>query len=295
MLVGICGARGSVPSPGADMVRYGGNTSCVHITLSDGTHLVLDAGTGIRNLELEGAPRIHILLTHLHLDHIQGLLFFSPLFQEESDITIWGPSAPGISLRNRIGRYLSAPLTPVEVRELPCHLDFRNCPVTEWRIGSARVRAETVTHRGPTLGFRIEDDAGGSLCYLPDHEPAIIGPIEDLDPEWISGHSLARRCDLLLHDSQYTDEEYPAHLGWGHSSVSQALTFADRSDAAHTLLFHHDPQKTDDDLDAIFAATVERWRDMGRDPAALGMAVEGARMRLEGRVAGEPAGVTMLG
>lgn len=287
MQVGICGARGSVPSPGPDMVRYGGNTSCVHMTLSDGTHVVLDAGTGIRKLPDFGddpAPRIHILLTHLHLDHIQGLLFFSPLFRPESDITIWGPSAPGTSLRNRIGRYLSAPLTPVEVRELPCNLDFRNCPVSEWQIGSAQVRAETVTHRGPTLGFRIED-AGMSLCYLPDHEPALLGPIEELGSEWISGYSLARGCDLLLHDCQYTDEEYPSHFGWGHSSVSHALAFADRCDAAHTALFHHDPEHDDDRLDAVYADASARWQAMGHDPASLSMAVEGARLRVEaGRV-----------
>jgi phosphoribosyl 1,2-cyclic phosphodiesterase len=282
MEVRICGARGSVPSPGREMLRYGGNTSCVRVTLSDGTQLVLDAGTGIRNLSAEladGGKPIHLLLTHLHLDHIQGLLFFAPLFRTEAQITIWGPAAPGVSLRNRIGRYLSAPLTPVEVRELPCHLDFRNCPVTEWRIGSARLRAEAVTHRGPTLGFRIED-VGGSLCYLPDHEPGLLGPVEALEPEWLSGYSLAHSVDLLLHDCQYTDEEYPVHFGWGHSSVSQATEFAHRSEVARTLLFHHDPSHSDDQLDAIFAATSERWVARGRDPGGLAMAFEGQELRL---------------
>src|SRR3954447_8737104 len=160
MLVRAWGARGSLPTPGADMVRYGGNTSCVQVTLSDGTEVILDAGTGIRNLPADlGADggHIHILLSHLHLDHIQGLLFFEPLFHAESEVTIWGPSAPHRSLQSRIGRYLSAPLTPLDIRELSCQLDFRNLPVTHWDSGPARIRAETVTHRGPTLGFRIED------------------------------------------------------------------------------------------------------------------------------------------
>lgn len=274
----ICGARGSVPSPGAGMVRYGGNTSCVRVTLSDGTHVVLDAGTGMRNVPFDAADDtgpIHVLLTHLHLDHIQGLLFFSPLFRADAEVIIWGPSAPGASLENRIGRYLSAPLTPVEVHELPCRLDFRSCPVTEWTIGPARIRAEAVAHRGPTLGFRIEDD-GRSLCYIPDHEPALAGPIAGLEPEWLSGYRLAHQADLLLHDCQYTDAEYPARFGWGHSSVSDTVEFALRAEVEHLLLFHHDPYHDDDVLDAIAEGARADWERRGGAPGALGIAAEGA-------------------
>jgi ribonuclease BN (tRNA processing enzyme) len=265
------------------MIRYGGNTSCVRVELSDGTQLVLDAGTGIRNVPDEGSRghgRTHVLLTHLHLDHIQGLLFFSPLFRAESEITIWGPAAPGRSLRDRIGRYLSAPLTPIEVRELPCQLNFRNCPVSEWELGSAKIRAEAITHRGPTLGFRIED-AGRVLCYLPDHEPAMIGPIEDLEPEWVSGYSLAHEADVLLHDSQYTDEEYPSHFGWGHSALSHALWFAKRCEVKRTMLFHHDPHHTDDQLDTLADTARELWSEIGGAPETVAMAVEGAEFSVD--------------
>jgi phosphoribosyl 1,2-cyclic phosphodiesterase len=276
MRVRICGARGSVPSPGAERLRYGGNTSCVYLTLSDGTHLILDAGTGIRSLPPElgtSGAHIHILLTHLHLDHIQGLLFFAPLFEPEAHVTIWGPSAPGVSLKNRIARYLSAPLTPIDVRELPCELDFRTCPVTEWEIGTARLRAEAVTHRGPTLGFRIEE-ADTTICYLPDHEPELLGSIDELEPEWISGYSLAHNADLLIHDCQYTDSEYPEHYGWGHSAVSHAVRFANRTGASRTLLFHHDPAHTDDDLDATLAVALARWTGSGHSREAMRMAAE---------------------
>lgn len=280
MLVRIWGTRGSLPTPGAGMVRYGGNTSCVQVTLSDGTHLILDAGTGIRNLPADlgrsGEP-VHILLTHLHLDHIQGLLFFAPLFQPGVEITLWGPAAPGVSLERRIGRYLSAPLTPVEIRELPCRLDFRNCPTTRWQIGPAQITADGVTHRGPTLGFRIEE-SGSSLCYLPDHEPAIIGDIDKLEDEWLSGAALARDVDLLLHDCQYTDAEYPSHAGWGHSSVTHALQFARRVAARKTLLFHHDPRHTDDELDAMLAEARTHWMAGGGQEGAISMAAEGTRM-----------------
>ena len=278
MRVRICGARGSVPSPGHDKARYGGNTSCVQVVLSDGSQLMLDAGTGIRNVSPSSgraAERIHILLTHLHLDHIQGLLFFAPLFQAEAEVTIWGPASGRVPLRSRIGRYLSAPLTPVEVRELPCQLDFRNCPVSEWRIGPALVRAEAVTHRGPTLGFRIED-AGATLCYLPDHEPALLGPIEGLESQWLSGYALARGADVLIHDAQYTDAEYPAHFGWGHSAISHVAEFAARCKPCRTILFHHDPYHTDLDLDDILGDVRERWARRGYDPDRVVLARENA-------------------
>jgi phosphoribosyl 1,2-cyclic phosphodiesterase len=276
MRVRIWGARGSVPTPGPETVRYGGNTSCVQLTLADGTEIVLDAGTGIRDLGLllsGPAPHAHVLLTHLHLDHIQGLLFFSPLFNPAAKITIWGPMAPGGSLEDRIARYLSAPLTPVEVRELPCHPNFRECPTSEWEIGTARIRADAVSHRGPTLGFRITED-DRTLCYIPDHEPALAGPLGTLESTWISGYELAREADLLLHDCQYTDAEYPTRMGWGHSSVSDALHFVRRTEARRAVLFHHDPFHSDDDLDRLRATAAERFADLGGPPEAIEMAVE---------------------
>ena len=286
MQIKLWGTRGSIPSPGPATVRYGGNTSCVQVTLSDGSRLVLDAGSGIRNLTLDFAEdeprRLHLLLTHLHLDHIQGLLFFSPLFDSRMEVTIWGPAAPSGTLQDRIARYLSAPLTPVEVRELPCRLDFRDCPASEWDIGPARIRAEAVTHRGPTLGFRITE-GDRSFCYLPDHEPALAGPLEGLDAEWLSGYALAHEADLLLHDCQYTDAEYPNHFGWGHSSLSDALVFARRAQARRTLLGHHDPRHTDDDLDALLAHARERWQDGGGEPGAIEMATELSEIELSAR------------
>src|SRR2546421_10253994 len=182
--VKIWGARGSIPSPGPETTRYGGNTSCVQVTLSDGTILALDAGTGIRSMGLaltEESTRINILLTHLHLDHIQGLMFFAPAFRPTSEIVIWGPESPEASLRDRIARYISAPLSPVEVRELPCHVEFMEAAHTEWDIGPARIRAASVTHRGPTLGYRITD-GDTSLCYIPDHEPALGAQLDEVDP-----------------------------------------------------------------------------------------------------------------
>ena len=177
MKVTVWGARGSVPAPGPETARYGGNTSCVHVALDDGSEIVLDAGTGIRCLGLAmagEAKRISILLTHLHMDHIQGLMFFPPLFRPDTDVIVYGPASSEASLMDRVARYISAPLSPVEVRELPCQVSFRDAPDIEWQIGSATIRANSVTHRGPTLGYRITD-GDSSLAYIPDHEPA-LGP-----------------------------------------------------------------------------------------------------------------------
>jgi phosphoribosyl 1,2-cyclic phosphodiesterase len=285
--VRIWGARGSIPAPGPHTARYGGNTSCVQVTLSDGSVLVLDAGSGIRDLggACAEAERINILLTHLHLDHIQGLLFFAPFFKPDVEIVIWGPPAPGRSLRDRIARYLSAPLSPIEIRSLPAKVSFRKCPAGDWEIGSARISAAPVSHRGPTLGFRIhEGDA--SLCYLPDHEPALGMPLDRIEPDWMSGFALAERCSLLLHDCQYTDDEYAERVGWGHSRVSDALLFARRTEAERVLLFHHDPLHTDDQLDELYRGAGEEWYGLGGSRAALAMAVEGAEIELPANGAG---------
>jgi len=265
------------------MNRYGGNTSCVQVTFRDGSQLILDAGTGIRTLglELTESPRVGILLTHLHLDHIQGLMFFPPCFRSDAEITIWGPSSPEASLEDRVARYISAPLSPVEVRELPCSVAFRDAPATEWRIGDVLIRAEAVTHRGPTLGYRLTDGET-TLCYIPDHEPALGAPLAQIENEWISGYDLARGADLLIHDCQYTDEEYPAHAGWGHSALSDTLTFADRVGARRTLLFHHDPLHTDAMLDALGAVATAAWGELGHADDTIGMAHEGDEFELTG-------------
>ncbi len=284
MKLKVWGARGSIPAPGPETMRYGGNTSCVQVTLDDGSTIVLDAGTGIRNLGLtmqrfEGP--LHILLTHLHLDHIQGLMFFAPLFRPDAEIIVWGPASPEASLLDRIARYISAPLAPIEVRQLPSALEFYEAETTEWQIGPATIRASAVTHRGPTLGYRIECD-GTSLCYLPDHEPGLGAPLHECEPEWISGYDLAHDATVLLHDCQYTDDEYPDHLGWGHSPLSDALTIAHRTSAERLVMFHHEPLHSDDFLDALAGRAAARWKELGGRPDRVELATE--RREIELRV-----------
>jgi phosphoribosyl 1,2-cyclic phosphodiesterase len=288
----IWGARGSIPAPGPETTRYGGNTSCVQVTLDDGSTFVLDAGTGIRGLGLamnasDGKP-LNILLTHLHLDHIQGLMFFAPMFNPKSEIVVWGPASQEASLEDRIARYISAPLSPVEVRELPCHPSFREAETTEWRIGSALIRAASVSHRGPTLGYRIEAD-GESLCYIPDHEPGLGAPLSSLEEEWISGFDLARGASVLIHDCQYTDEEYPKHIGWGHSPVRDAVSFAHRTNVDQVLMFHHDPLHSDDFLDGVADDVSGRVEAFSRAADWVGFACERQDLGVGRARSGEPA------
>jgi phosphoribosyl 1,2-cyclic phosphodiesterase len=276
MRVKLWGVRGSIPVPGAATAGYGGNTSCVGVTTADGTELILDAGTGIRELgaAISGCCRhVHVLLTHLHLDHIQGLMFFAPAFRPQTEIVVWGPKSTEASLQDRIARYISAPLSPVEMRELPCDVSFREAPVSEWAIGPARVEAHSVSHRGPTLGYRITE-GDQSLVYIPDHEPGLGASLDELDPEWISGYNLACRASLLIHDCQYSDGEYGEHVGWGHSRLTDALTFARRVEAERLMLFHHDPMHSDDYLDAFGGTALQRWGELGGAADALELAVE---------------------
>jgi phosphoribosyl 1,2-cyclic phosphodiesterase len=276
------GVRGSVPVPSERMMRYGGNTACVEVTLDDGTEIIFDAGTGIRELSAgrrEGAGRIHILLTHLHLDHIQGLLFFPPLFDRDNEITVYGPPAPGPNLDRRLARYLSAPLSPVDLHELPARVRFAACPHGEWQVGSARIRAAIVAHRGVTLGYRISEGRT-SMCYLPDHEPALGTGLAEAERGWISGMALATGASLLVHDGQYDESEYRAHVGWGHSSVFDAVTFARRADVRRLVLFHHDPTHEDGALDRLGDRAREAWAQAGGDPDGLSLASEGMTLTL---------------
>jgi phosphoribosyl 1,2-cyclic phosphodiesterase len=198
-------------------MRYGGNTSCVELRGAGGEVLILDAGTGMRPLGVqlmqEGVKVINILLTHLHMDHLQGLGFFRPLFWADVEVHIWGPPSPVQPLSERIATYMSPPLFPVSVNEIPCKLAFHDAPEAPISIGGLTVRASLVTHQGPTVGYRVEEDSR-SIVYLPDHEPGIAGlDLREQPSDWISGHELAHNTDVLLHDAQYGDEEYPRHAG----------------------------------------------------------------------------------
>ena len=256
MKVTLWGTRGSLASPGPETARYGGNTSCVEVRAADGTTLVLDAGTGLRRLSAAlptGLRRIDLLLTHLHMDHIQGLGFFAPLRQPGLDVHIWGPTSATHDLHTRLTRYLSPPLFPVHLRDLECHLSLHEVAHDDFQIGPFLVSSTFVCHPDPTLGYRIQE-GNAVVVYLPDHEPALGMRGIPFDPHWTSGQALATGADLLIHDAQYTDEEYEERIGWGHTAISDAVRFAAAAGVQQLVPFHHDPTHSDDDLDRFFVA-----------------------------------------
>src|SRR5207247_1663917 len=195
----------------------------------DGSLVSRGAGTGIRGLgvSLDGRPPpgIDSLLAHLHLDHLEGLGFFTPLWDPGTDLHIWGPTSPVQSLSERIATVLSPPLFPVHLTDVPSSVTFHDAPQGEWAIGSATITSQPIIHAGPTVGYRIEEQ-GRTLAYLTDHEPALGSDLRSVSPEWMSGFAVASRADVLVHDCQYTEQESPSRVGWGDSSIQLFAAFA---------------------------------------------------------------------
>jgi phosphoribosyl 1,2-cyclic phosphodiesterase len=284
MKVRFWGTRGSLATPGRETARYGGNTSCVEIQGSDGGVLVLDAGTGIRALGEHLPPdlaRVDVLISHLHMDHIQGLGFFAPLFEPGREVHLWGPASSTQALRTRLMRYLSAPLFPVPLRDLACRLELHEMADSTAQIGEFSVQSCLVCHPGPTLGFRIATSEG-RIAYLSDHEPALGDRDLSLPGAWISGYALARDVDLLIHDAQYSDSEYASRVGWGHSTLRHATAFAAKAGARCLVAFHHDPTHDDATVDRMLAEAAQA--DGGNTVPIVG-ACEGDVLEVENLLA----------
>jgi phosphoribosyl 1,2-cyclic phosphodiesterase len=247
------GVRGSVPTPGSATVRYGGNTVCVEARLLDGTVLIFDSGTGIRELGKVLLAEHHpgpfsLLFTHVHWDHIMGMPFFGPLWRRETTIDVY-PFANDVhqdAARRR--SIFDGVHFPVRGSDIPARLNVLECCAGDWHIGSARVRRVALNHPGGAQGFRVDDEDNSSFAYLTDNELSPAGS------GCAATEALARFAagvSVLVHDTQYEEHEMAEKRGWGHSSLESVLELGERAETPHLVLFHHDPDRDDDALDCI--------------------------------------------
>ncbi len=252
MKIRFWGTRGSIPTPGELTVRYGGNTACVEVRDESGALLILDAGTGLRELGLSlngsGPMSIDLLLSHLHWDHIQGIPFFRPAFDARSELRIYGPKQER-PLRDLLGLGMDDPFFPVDLDGLPIRLtiyDVRSGE--EHRLGPFSVRAASIFHPAPTLAYRIEA-GGGALVYATDTEDPFSGRPNPVI-------ALAQGAHTLVHDAQYVEADFKRT--WGHSTVDSALDVAVAAGVKRLVLYHHDPDRSDEALDQIEREAQER-------------------------------------
>ncbi|CAN5599598.1 MBL fold metallo-hydrolase [soil metagenome] len=249
MQVTFFGVRGSTPCNGDEIVRYGGNTSCVALHADGENPLFFDLGTGARYLGAELARQgiFHgtCLLSHLHWDHMQGLPFFSPLLRDGSTLDLYAPAQDdGRTVQEVIARVICPPVFPVTIDELPGSVRFHDTADDEFHIGGLKVTSRLVPHVGPTLGYRVEF-GGRSVAYLSDHQQPHDGSFAVSD----GARELVEGVDLLIHDAQYTPPEFAAKSTWGHCTVDYALWLAQHCHVGKLALYHHDPTRTDVALD----------------------------------------------
>jgi len=297
------GVRGSIPVPGKSTVRYGGNTSCVEVR-ADSEIIILDAGSGIRllglELDKEFGPRsmkLTLLISHTHWDHIQGLPFFSPAYNQKNLIRVLGYEGARAGLAKILASQMETPFFPVSLRELPSHLAIEELKETDFQVGKVEVHSKFANHPGICAGYRLFTRSG-SIAYFPDNEPyeplkLHLASRDGISQEEARDFATAERakmveflqgCELAIMDTQYTDDEYAKHIGWGHSSLSSVVSLALDANVGRLVLFHHDPNHDDEMIDKM----LEHARALvakSEKPLKVEAAREGAEILLEPKLA----------
>jgi len=268
------GVRGTLPVSRANSRRYGGRTSCVSLAFPDGRLVVFDAGSGIKALSeaLAASRRSRldgtIFISHPHWDHINALPFFAPFYAAGNRFEICGASHGDISVRDLISAQMDGVYFPITVREFAASISYRDLSEGEFEIAGMPVAAMLLSHPGNCLGYRLRLGER-SICYVTDNE-LYVPESERYSEEYVDRLAdFARGADVLITDATYSDEEYPAKMGWGHSAVSQVADLAWRAGAKTLYLFHHDPDQNDDDIDAKLECARERLAARGAATAVV--------------------------
>ncbi len=288
------GTRGSLARPGPKTLRYGGNTACVQLTSPAGALVVIDCGTGAYDLgrelqaEANATQRGSILISHTHWDHIQGFPFFAPLFAKGAHWDVYGPAGLGKSLRETLAGQMQYCYFPLTLEDLGANIRFHDIVEGSFEIDDIRVTTSFLNHPALTLGYRFEMD-GVCVVYACDHEPYVWKPGQTAEiSERDRRHSaFLAGADLVIHDAQFTDAEYEAKRTWGHSTVEYVVKMAQLAEVRQIAFTHHDPMRSDDELDAIVAATRQRL-EVERSPLRVFAAAEQQTVELRGE--GKPAG-----
>jgi phosphoribosyl 1,2-cyclic phosphodiesterase/CheY-like chemotaxis protein len=298
----VWGVRGSIPVPGSSTVGYGGNTSCIEVR-ADGEIIVLDAGSGMRELgialeeEFGARPiKLTLLISHTHWDHIQGLPFFLPAYNEKNSLRLLGYEGARAGLATILARQMETSFFPVSLRDMPSAIEIEELRDMEFKIGKVRVEARFVNHPGICVGYRL-NTTNGSIAYLPDNEPydvlktsLVTGDRSEREKALAYAASaraqlvdFLRNVDVLIIDSQYTDEEYEKKVGWGHGSLSSVVSLALDAEARKLFLFHHDPGRDDKAIDAMVESARMIVLESGK-PMEVDAAREGAEVWLGTKV-----------
>ncbi len=272
------GVRGSTPCASPANQRYGGNTACVALEVAGEPPIVLDLGTGLRYwgeaMDPSSGPFIgHALVTHLHWDHVQGLPFFMPINRKGASLSIYGPPHDGLSIGESFAKFMRPPYFPIHCKDLTGDVRFVDVLDETFVVGNATVLTRAVPHVGTTNGYRIEW-AGASVAYLSDHQQP-VGDEQYVAPEVLE---LCRGVDLLIHDAQYTPDEFAERSTWGHCTVRYAIEVARQAACKRLALFHHDPGHEDDEVDML-AAEAKEWAAELGVPEVFA-ASEGMRLQL---------------
>jgi phosphoribosyl 1,2-cyclic phosphodiesterase len=280
MQITIWGCRGSIPVSGLETSRFGGSTTCVEIRLEDGSLIILDAGTGVRRLgkKLAGeseSREITFILTHAHWDHLMGFPFFAPAFGKDWIIHVRGGPIAKETLRRYLAHQMEPPFFPVSFSAMKAQFDFTHGIPKIKQVGSAEISPIALSHPNGGYGFRIEE-AGKSFVFLTDNE---LGYVHDGGATMTDYIRFCRKADLLLHDSQYTFSEYETHEGWGHSTFRDTINLAIDAGVKRLGFFHHDPDRSDDDLNRIVAGC-RRTLTERKVPLDCFCAAEGQRVSL---------------